>query len=190
MTWYGQVIETEAGMTTLYEVLGVVPSATLAELRSAFRRRALMVHPDKGGSSEEFRRVMFAFETLTDPSRRKRYDRKVVQQEKHVDDASEDEGCRDDRVETGCGNMRKRKSPAQRPKPEACHAQPKAPRCEKVAPERRKVGLQADLAALFHFLRRLPPSWRRKVLAERFSQSERLALERWGKDNSNVFLDV
>ena len=40
------------------------PSATDSEIRSAYRRRALSTHPDKGGSPEAFRAVVFAFETL------------------------------------------------------------------------------------------------------------------------------
>lgn len=35
------------GMMTHFEVLGVSPSATAAELKSAFRRKALACHPDK-----------------------------------------------------------------------------------------------------------------------------------------------
>lgn len=40
------------------------PSATDNEIQSAYRRRALSTHPDKGGSPEAFRAVVFAFETL------------------------------------------------------------------------------------------------------------------------------
>ena len=42
-----------------------LPSATDNEIRSAYRRRALSTHPDKGGSAEAFRSVVSAFETLT-----------------------------------------------------------------------------------------------------------------------------
>lgn len=60
---------------SLYELLGVAPTATSAELRAAYRRRVLEVHPDKGGSVEVCRRVMGAFEQLADPERRRLYDK-------------------------------------------------------------------------------------------------------------------
>ena len=39
---------------SFYGVLLVDQSATLDEIKLAFKRRALQVHPDKGGSKEEF----------------------------------------------------------------------------------------------------------------------------------------
>ena len=41
-----------------HEVLGVPAAASAHEVRLAFRRRALESHPDKGGSTSEFRRVI------------------------------------------------------------------------------------------------------------------------------------
>lgn len=38
-------------MPNFYEILGVSPSAGAEEVRAAFKRQALVVHPDKGGSS-------------------------------------------------------------------------------------------------------------------------------------------
>ena len=50
----------------LYEVLRVPRfSATPVEIRTAYRRRALETHPDKGGSAEAFREVVLAFEALS-----------------------------------------------------------------------------------------------------------------------------
>lgn len=46
-------------------VLGVPLSAGQEEIRYAFKRRALAVHPDKGGTSAAFLEVMAAFEALT-----------------------------------------------------------------------------------------------------------------------------
>eukprot|EP00927_Polykrikos_kofoidii_P006829 TRINITY_DN12770_c0_g1_i2.p1 TRINITY_DN12770_c0_g1~~TRINITY_DN12770_c0_g1_i2.p1 ORF type:complete len:716 (+),score=139.89 TRINITY_DN12770_c0_g1_i2:156-2303(+) len=65
-------------MPSFYDVLCVDHTVTAEELRVAFKRRALAVHPDKGGVKEEFVRVVVAFETLSDPLLRKRYDRKVT----------------------------------------------------------------------------------------------------------------
>eukprot|EP00927_Polykrikos_kofoidii_P010329 TRINITY_DN14367_c0_g1_i1.p1 TRINITY_DN14367_c0_g1~~TRINITY_DN14367_c0_g1_i1.p1 ORF type:complete len:559 (+),score=96.34 TRINITY_DN14367_c0_g1_i1:33-1709(+) len=53
-----------------YSVLGVGHGSSDVDIRSAYRRRALETHPDKGGTAEAFRRVVEAFETLSDVSRR------------------------------------------------------------------------------------------------------------------------
>eukprot|EP00434_Breviolum_minutum_P041161 symbB.v1.2.036613.t1/scaffold5194.1/size29914/3 len=66
-------------MQCFYETLDLPPSATDNEIRSAYRRRALSTHPDKGGSPEAFRAVVFAFETLINASRRSAYDQLRLQ---------------------------------------------------------------------------------------------------------------
>ncbi|CAE7231865.1 DNAJ1 [Symbiodinium sp. CCMP2592] len=65
-------------MPSFYEALNVSRSAAEVELRSAYRRQALATHPDKGGTSEAFRLVVEAFETLADPVRRAAYDIQLV----------------------------------------------------------------------------------------------------------------
>ena len=57
-----------------YNVLQLDQNATLDEIKLAFKRRALQVHPDKGGSKDEFQLVYQAFETLADPKARQKYD--------------------------------------------------------------------------------------------------------------------
>ena len=59
---------------SLYDVLLVDQNASLDEIKLAFKRRALQVHPDKGGSKEEFHLVYEALETLGDPAARQKYD--------------------------------------------------------------------------------------------------------------------
>jgi curved DNA-binding protein CbpA len=59
---------------TLYDVLGVPPTATDEELRTAYRRCVRSTHPDHGGSAEEFREVQAAWELLRDAEQRERYD--------------------------------------------------------------------------------------------------------------------
>ena len=64
------------GKACFYSLLGASKSASPAEIRSAYRRKALATHPDKGGTAAEFAQVVVAFETLADPSRRAEYDEK------------------------------------------------------------------------------------------------------------------
>eukprot|EP00438_Fugacium_kawagutii_P027360 Skav223177 [mRNA] locus=scaffold2044:174895:175272:+ [translate_table: standard] len=63
------------GHESLYAVLQVDQTATLNEIKVAFKRQALQVHPDKGGTKEAFHLVYQALETLADPAARKKYDR-------------------------------------------------------------------------------------------------------------------
>ncbi|CAE7754863.1 DJA6 [Symbiodinium microadriaticum] len=58
-----------------YDVLEVPRDASAAQITTAYKRRVLETHPDKGGLPEEFRRVVAAFEELIDPRRRNAYDR-------------------------------------------------------------------------------------------------------------------
>lgn len=66
-----------------YELLGVERTATADDVRAAYRRRAMVFHPDKHAAApEEVRleadRIMaalnVAYETLSDPGRRSSYD--------------------------------------------------------------------------------------------------------------------
>ncbi|KAK9826758.1 hypothetical protein WJX81_006391 [Elliptochloris bilobata] len=65
-----------------YVVLGVERTATAADIKSAYRRKALRVHPDKHqgdsqaaeAAAEEFRQLSFANTILSDPDKRRRYD--------------------------------------------------------------------------------------------------------------------
>ena len=46
------------------QILGLEPSFSAAELKSAFRRRAFETHPDRGGTAAQFLEVQAAFEFL------------------------------------------------------------------------------------------------------------------------------
>jgi hypothetical protein len=45
---------------SVWDVLGIAPDATEAEIKVAFRRRAFETHPDRGGTDEAFRSVVDA----------------------------------------------------------------------------------------------------------------------------------
>ena len=55
-----------------YEVLGLTSAATLAEVRLAFRTKALEHHPDQGGDSETFLVARRAYETIVKRRARKK----------------------------------------------------------------------------------------------------------------------
>lgn len=59
----------------LYAILGVVPNATSEEISLAWRAAAKRNHPDAGGSTLEFQRNEIAYEVLSNPLERSRYDR-------------------------------------------------------------------------------------------------------------------
>jgi molecular chaperone DnaJ len=62
-----------------YQVLGVGRNATPAEIKAAFRRLARETHPDANpdnpAAGARFRESAEAYEVLSDPERRRRYDR-------------------------------------------------------------------------------------------------------------------
>ncbi|MBS3054688.1 MAG: DnaJ domain-containing protein [Candidatus Aenigmarchaeota archaeon] len=63
-----------------YEILGVDGNATREEIHKAFRTGALRYHPDRNKSSdaeEIFKGINEAYQTLSDPTKRVEYDRKI-----------------------------------------------------------------------------------------------------------------
>jgi len=60
-----------------YDILGVKPEASDAEVKAAYRRLARKYHPDvskESGAEEKFKAANEAYEALKDPGRRKAYD--------------------------------------------------------------------------------------------------------------------
>jgi ferredoxin len=47
-----------------FEVLGIEPDADEDDIQQAYRRRVMETHPDHGGSTDEFRAVLDAYEAL------------------------------------------------------------------------------------------------------------------------------
>ncbi|RPD65791.1 hypothetical protein L226DRAFT_542599 [Lentinus tigrinus ALCF2SS1-7] len=60
--------------TKYYDLLEVSPDASESDLKKAYRKKALRLHPDKGGDPELFKEVTHAYEVLSDPQKRSLYD--------------------------------------------------------------------------------------------------------------------
>src|SRR5262245_30165043 len=60
----------------LYEVLGIARDAAQDEIARAYRRQALLCHPDRNpDGAETFKKLSAAYEVLNDAQKRKMYDR-------------------------------------------------------------------------------------------------------------------
>ncbi|HTH50686.1 MAG TPA: J domain-containing protein [Pyrinomonadaceae bacterium] len=70
-------------MVNYYDILNVSHEATSAEIKSAYRRLARQLHPDKNNGSEEtalkFAAIAEAYETLGNTRERSKYDRRLAE---------------------------------------------------------------------------------------------------------------
>jgi DnaJ-class molecular chaperone len=60
-----------------YAALGLASSATLADVKKAYRQKAAFYHPDRNDAddaADKFRRVQEAYDVLVDTEKRQAYD--------------------------------------------------------------------------------------------------------------------
>lgn len=72
-----QLIREIKGKNDYYAILGVEKTCSVDEIRRAYRKLSLKVHPDKNkapGSEEAFKKVSKAFKCLSDADSRRQYD--------------------------------------------------------------------------------------------------------------------
>ncbi|CAE8603683.1 unnamed protein product [Polarella glacialis] len=101
--------------TCLYHVLGVSEQAQAEEIRAAFKRHALVAHPDKGGSKDMFHAVYNAFEVLSNSSSRRIYDaRRTKSSSSSCSRPAASDDQRTQRRSSGCGNGRETRDSSSR----------------------------------------------------------------------------
>nr|XP_050861109.1 dnaJ homolog subfamily C member 1-like [Vespula vulgaris]XP_050861110.1 dnaJ homolog subfamily C member 1-like [Vespula vulgaris] len=64
-----------------YDLLGVSEVANASEIKKAFRRLSLQLHPDKNAAEnaeEQFRKLVAVYDVLRDPGKRQKYDNVLV----------------------------------------------------------------------------------------------------------------
>ncbi|GMI18103.1 hypothetical protein TrLO_g1525 [Triparma laevis f. longispina] len=64
-----------ADTTKLYETLGLEKGCEQAAVKKAYRKLAIKHHPDKGGDEHKFKEISAAYEVLSDPEKRAKYDK-------------------------------------------------------------------------------------------------------------------
>jgi curved DNA-binding protein CbpA len=67
-----------------YQVLGVDPSADLDWIKTAYRHKASQCHPDRGGTHARMKLVNQAWEALSNPEVRLRYDQERAEADRPI----------------------------------------------------------------------------------------------------------
>ena len=75
-------------MKDYYYFLGIPQNASAEDIKKAYRKLSLKYHPDKNENddyfSDRFKEVKEAYETLTDPQRKRIYDQNLDSQQRNV----------------------------------------------------------------------------------------------------------
>ena len=180
---------------SLYDVLLVDQNATLDEIKLAFKRRALQVHPDKGGSKEEFHLVYQALETLGDPAARQKYDQSLATSmtgaphASHASHPNEKKRKREGKHPHPATSYKakpqaKQKMPPKKSTTSAGKAPSKPPATAMPAePQSKQTKLLMKIRDL---LKRLPREVRNDVITNQFSQKHRVLLEKFMVDSAGT----
>ena len=175
------------GPKSLYDALLVDQTATLDEIKLAFKKRALQVHPDKGGSKEAFHLVYQALETLADPEARKIYDHSLsirksgnMQQQRPGDVRGKKTTVRKHCQSTAkeAQSTRRAPNPKCKPRPRGNTGSEPSPQ----APQSKQTKLLIKIRDL---LKQFPRDMRNDAISKEFSQKQRLILEKWMVDSSS-----
>lgn len=70
-----------------YALLGVSGDASVEEVKRAYRKLAVELHPDRNqtpGAEDRFKEITLAYQTLSSPARRKRYDEERLRSTRRV----------------------------------------------------------------------------------------------------------
>ena len=93
-----------------YSVLGIKRSASQDEIKRAYRKAVFRYHPDRNpddhDASEKFKRVLDAYEVLSDSGRRANYD----QVARPAESETEPEGCIDPAIVGGISGAKTTKT--------------------------------------------------------------------------------
>ena len=184
---------------SLYDVLLVDQNASLDEIKLAFKRRALQVHPDKGGSKEEFHLVYQALETLGDPAARQEYDHSLATTKTgraphyapHPKNKKRKREEKPAHPATSCKAkpQAKQKMPQKKSTSFSGKAPSKAPRATATAMPAEPQSAQTELRLLMKIrdlLKRLPREMRKDVITNHLSQKQRVLLEKFMVDNAGT----
>ena len=77
-----------SGYISYYDALGIKRNASSDEIRAAYKRQSLQLHPDKNAFGDPLMKyVNEAYETLSDEGRRVKYDRDEARGNRGGDDA-------------------------------------------------------------------------------------------------------
>jgi DnaJ-class molecular chaperone len=62
-----------------YQILNIDPESSLTEIKKSYRKLSLKFHPDKNpDGSNQFKLINTAYETLSDPDKKKEYDLSLI----------------------------------------------------------------------------------------------------------------
>lgn len=81
--------------TGYYEILGLETSADAAQIKAAYKRLAMLYHPDRNAGSKEaedmFKRINDAYHVLSDPLKKIRYDNLINPQSAYTPPVEDDQ---------------------------------------------------------------------------------------------------